>query len=144
VISESKIVGKPKVPRNPEGGTVNLEVMAGIATVGLMVWDLASTSLAIFHQKTFKGQLKEVAVATGRWAGMAYGAAACAEFGPYAAVGCGIFGGIFGEAAVRAVVAIPTRGIRNIYGFFFQSGPLCQSDFERYPSGAGVGSLACH
>lgn len=70
----------------------------------LMGIDLFMTSAAILNSKTTGEQVTEVAAAGGRWAGLAYGVAACAEFGPYTAAGCGLFGAFFGEKAVRGLI----------------------------------------
>jgi hypothetical protein len=67
---------------------------------------LAQTVNTVNSQPTIGGKLTEVAAASGRWAGLAYGAAACAEFGPWGSFICGGLGAAFGEGAVRVVVNI--------------------------------------
>jgi RHS repeat-associated protein len=84
----------------PGGTSWASKIMIGI--------DLVLTSANVLSQESLSGQATEVAAAGGRWAGLAYGATACAQFGPYAAAGCGIFGAIFGENAVRGLAsAVP-------------------------------------
>jgi RHS repeat-associated protein len=74
----------------------------------LMGLDLGVSTYSAVTADTFGQKAQVVAQSTGRWAGMAYGAAACAEFGPFTAAGCGLFGAIFGEAAVKGLIhAVP-------------------------------------
>jgi len=117
---------------------------------GLMALDLGTRALRIWNEKTLSGQAKEVVAAGGAFSGAAYGAAACSEFGPIGAAGCGIFGAIVGEEVVRAGIAavpkIPGYLVKVIaFALGYSAGSkLCTADFDQYPPGAGPGSYACH
>jgi RHS repeat-associated protein len=115
---------------------------AGSAVIrGLAGLDVALTAHSIMSAKTFTAQATEVAAAGGRWGGMAYGAAVCAEFGPLAACGCAAFGAFFGEAAVRGVV----RGVSATGQLAFE-GMSCVAHTAKTSPGSflapGVGSMS--
>ena len=85
-VAEGSVISLPKAESTVRGGVQRIEKVLG-----------EKVRAAKWH-----------AAAGGRWAGMAYGASACIEFGPYAAAGCGLFGAIFGERAVRGLAdAVP-------------------------------------
>jgi RHS repeat-associated protein len=91
-------------PENPEP-IPSSETPASMYLMGL---DYALTVNTVNSQPTIGGKVKEVAAASGRWAGLAYGAAACFEFGPWGSFICGGLGAAFGEGAVRVVLNIVT------------------------------------
>jgi len=117
---------------------------------GLIALDLATRARRIWNEKTLSGQTKEVVSAGGAFSGAAYGAAACSEFGPIAAAGCGVFGAIAGEEVTRAAIAVVPKipgylWKGTMFAFGYSPGSLpCKADFDQYPPGAGPGSYACH
>jgi RHS repeat-associated protein len=80
--------------------------LTGSASTLLWGVDFTISTANVLRQDSLSGQATEVAAAAGRWAGLTYGAAACVEFGPYAAAGCGLFGALFGEKAVRGLINV--------------------------------------